>query len=306
MKLNWDSIRLWSWRSLQLVALLAILAAGSYWYFAAIPVVEHEVKSGELVAEVMGTGTLEARVKSTISPRISGRLQEVLVDMGDWVTAGSSYETRRCGFEAAGRNGATSVEVARAALDRLQADQVQAVAVLEQATADYKRDLPLVPTAISQQDMDKATVAWKTSQAGVARAEAALIEGRKQLIAAERDVTYRKALLDDTAIVAPFDGLIVERDATPAILPFQGGANLTLVSTKELWVTAWVDETEMSRLHPNQPARVAFRSESEKSYQGKVSRLGREADRETREFVVDVRVITLPENWAVGQRRSLH
>ena len=30
------------------------------WYFAAVPVAEYRVETGELVAEVMGTGTLEA------------------------------------------------------------------------------------------------------------------------------------------------------------------------------------------------------------------------------------------------------
>ena len=79
-----------------------------------------------------------------------------------------------------------------------------------------------------------------------------------------------------------------------------------LISTKEIWVSAWVDETEMSLLHPNQSARVVFRSEAGKNFQGKVTRLGREADRETREFVVDVRVVTLPENWAVGQRAEVY
>jgi hypothetical protein len=34
--------------------------------------------------------------------------------------------------------------------------------------------------------------------------------------------------------------------------------------------------------------------------------LGKEADRETREFVVDVRVGELPENWAVGQRGEVY
>ena len=36
-----------------------------------------------------------------------------------------------------------------------------------------------------------------------------------------------------------------------------------------------------------------------------MARLGREADRETREFVVDVRVKELPENWTIGQRAEV-
>jgi len=37
-----------------------------------------------------------------------------------------------------------------------------------------------------------------------------------------------------------------------------------------------------------------------------VARLGRQADRETREFTVDVHVLELPRNWAVGQRAEVY
>ena len=154
--------------------------------------------------------------------------------------------------------------------------------------------------------MDKATADWKTAQAGVARADAALVEGRKQLIAAETNLAYRKALLGDTEIVAPSDGLIVQRQRDPGDIAVPGSAILSLISTKELWITAWVDETEMSRVAIGQPARVVFRSEADKAYRGEVARLGRQADRETREFTVDVRVLELPKNWAVGQRAEVY
>lgn len=38
-----------------------------------------------IVEEVMGTGTLEARVSSTISPKIAGRISQVFADQGDVV-----------------------------------------------------------------------------------------------------------------------------------------------------------------------------------------------------------------------------
>jgi HlyD family secretion protein len=66
-----------------------------------------------------------------------------------------------------------------------------------------------------------------------------------------------------------------------------------------------VDETAMSDLVTGQPARVVFRSEPGTNYPGEVARLGRETDRETREFLVDVRVKELPRNWTVGQRAEV-
>lgn len=56
--------------------------------FAPVPVLVHEIRSGLITGEVMGTGTLEARVKTTISPRIQERLAEVLVDQNDRVETG--------------------------------------------------------------------------------------------------------------------------------------------------------------------------------------------------------------------------
>jgi HlyD family secretion protein len=299
----------WFWRVAKVIAAVALIGGIVYWLrFAPVPVAEHKVECGNIIAEVMGTGTLEAHFKSTISPRISGRLQEVVVDMGDSVKAGQVLaRLDDVELKPQVEMAQASVEVSRAMLDRLNADRSQALAVFEQATADHKRALDLLPkNAISQTDADKATADWKTAQAGVAHAEAALIEGRRELIAAERNLAYRKALLADTAVVAPVDGLIVQRQRDPGDIAVPGSAVLSLVSTKELWITAWVDETEMSRVAVGQPARVVFRCAPDKDYRGEVARLGRQADRETREFLVDVRVLEMPKNWAMGQRAEVY
>ena len=297
------------WQMVKLLALAAVAGGLIYWLkFSPLPVREHEVKLGDIVAEVMGTGTLEAHFKSTISPRISGRIQEVSVDMGDMVTAGQLLvRLDDVDMKPQVAIAEASVVVAQAAIERLQSDRLQATAVLEQTTTDRERALRLQPGgAISQEEVDKTTANWKIAQAGVARAEAAIVEGRKQLLAAEMSLAYRKALLSDTEIVAPSDGLIVERQRDPGDIAVPGSAVLSLISTKELWISAWVDETEMSRISIGQPARILFRSEPDKAYRGEVSRLGRQADRETREFTVDVRVLELPKNWAVGQRAEVY
>ena len=91
----------------------------------------------------------------------------------------------------------------------------------------------------------------------------------------------------------------------PAGVVVPGSSILQLISTNELWVSAWVDETASSGLATGQAARVAFRSGPGKSHPGEVARLSRETDRETREFLVDVRVQELPPNWTLGQRAEV-
>ena len=154
-------------------------------------------------------------------------------------------------------------------------------------------------------DLDKAREALTVAQAGIANSEAAVAEAQKELVAAEKTLQYHQARLADTQIIAPFDGLIVARQRDPGDVVVPGSSILTLISTDQLWVSAWVDETEMAKLAPDQPASVVFRSEPQRSYPGQVARLGRETDRETREFVVDVSVLELPSNWAVGQRADV-
>jgi HlyD family secretion protein len=98
---------------------------------------------------------------------------------------------------------------------------------------------------------------------------------------------------------------VVRRDRDPGGVVVPGGSLLQLISTNEIWVSAWVDETAMAGLATGQSARVVFRSEPGKNYSGEVARLGRETDRETREFLVDVRVKELPKLWTVGQRAEV-
>jgi multidrug resistance efflux pump len=168
------------------LAVVAVVAGIVYWFrFSPVPVKVHSVGVGEIVAEVMGTGTLEAHFKATISPRISGRLQEVLVDMGDHVSAGQVLaRLDDVELKPQVEMAEASVTVSQATLDTLQADRDEALAVVDQAKANHERALRLLPGgAISQEEVEKFTADWKKAKAGLARSEAAIIEGQKQLIA---------------------------------------------------------------------------------------------------------------------------
>lgn len=291
------------------LGLIAIVGYAVYRFTSSpIEVRAHLVRRGEITSEVMGTGTFEARTKVIISPRISGRLAEVLVDQGDRVVAGQLLVrlddedlTQQV------RIAESTIELSKASRGRFKADRDQAESVLIQARSEYERALQLAKSnSISQSETDKAREALDVATAGVARADAAMIEAEQQILLAERSLAFHQAQLADGKMLAPFDGLIIERYRDPGAIAVPGTSVLSMVSTDELWIAAWVDETAMASLSEGQPARVIFRSEPATAYAGRVARLGRQADRETREFVVEVSVLDLPKNWAVGQRAEVY
>ena len=176
-----------------------------------------------------------------------------------------------------------------------------------QARLTHERLLgALASSASARQEVDRAAEALAVAEAEIARAAAGFVEGQKRLAAAERSLDFHRARLHDTTVEAPFDGLVVRRDRDAGDVVTAGSSVLHVVSLEEMWITAWVDETELSRLAEGQTARVIFRSEPETEYPGVVVRLGRETDRETREILVDVRVDRLPATWAIGQRAEVY
>lgn len=297
---------LWTWGRWLIIPLIV----GGVVYqlrFAPVPAQSVSPKRQTIVSEVMGTGSLEARVSTTISPKIAGRIGQVLVDQGDTVEPQQLLvqlddEELQQQVEIA----KAYLEAAQAALVRLEADKTRSVAVFEQAERHHERMQSLHQKgATTREELDRAIESLAIAASDTTRAEAAISEGQKELLAAEKTLEYQRARLADTIIKAPFGGLVVVRQREAGDIAVPGSAILTLISTEVLWIRAWVDETEMSKLAVNQPARVVFRSQPQQNYPGIVVRLGRQADRETRQFVVDVQVSQLPANWAVGQRADV-
>ena len=81
-----------------------------------------------------------------------------------------------------------------------------------------------------------------------------------------------------------------------------GVSIMDIVERDTIWASVWVDETRLAEIRPGQAAQVVMRSMPGRAFAGKVKRLARETDRETREHLVDIGLDELPENWSLGQR----
>lgn len=276
--------------------------------FAPVSVIGYSVGKGDVVAEAMGTGTVGVRTRAVIGSRIQGRVVELGADQNDRVSKGQmlvrlddSDLARQAEMAEAG------LAATRATLERVRADGDRAKAVLDQARLSNRRFEELrAAQSVSQSDLDKSLEGLRVAEADVARAKAAVEEAVRQVETAEKTVAYRKALVDETRIASPFDGLIVRRDREIGDIVVPGAPVFDLIDPQVVWVSAWVDESRMAEIRRDQPARIVFRSEPEVEYPGRVARVGREVDRETREYVVDVFVDRLPSAWALGQRADVH
>ncbi|MCO5169000.1 MAG: efflux RND transporter periplasmic adaptor subunit [Planctomycetes bacterium] len=296
-------------RRVVLVLAAAGLVGGGLWAALRPPPLErrHVVSAGEVVAEALGTGTLEARVGVMVAPEVTGRLVEVTVDEGDPVKAGDlllrvdDTELQRQVLMAA-----ADLQAAEASLARATAETTRAQAVADAAARELARVRELAArTILPAADLDRATDAHAVADAGLAAARAGAAEASRRQEAAAQGLAVREARLAESRVRSPVDGLVVRRLREPGDVVIAGGPVLSIVATREMWVRAWVDESELPRLAPGLPARVVFRAEPGRDLPGVVARVGREVDRETREVLVDVRVEALPAAWAVGQRADV-
>ena len=295
-----------SWKWILLIILIALVIYKVK--FSPVPVSTSVALNGEVVEEVMGTGTLEAHYQTSVSSKIQGLIVELLADQNDWVESGQLLA--RLDDSDLAREVSTQeaiVNADEATVERVKADQARSKAIFDQAQKDYDRYAGLlVSKSISQEVMDKTVQGLAVAEADVARSIAAIREADRQVLAAKERLRFQQARLGDTRIYSPFSGLIVRRDRDVGDIVVPGATIFRLVSTREMWVSAWIDETSMAGLKAGQKARVIFRSETKQAFNGKVVRVGREVDRETREFKVDVGLESLPQNWAVGQRAEVY
>jgi HlyD family secretion protein len=276
--------------------------------FMPMSVSVHRVSKGQVIAEVMGTGTLEARTRTTVSSKIQGRLTQIMADQNIYVKKGQVLARTDAGELLDQVNIAeASLNAAKATAERVRTDETRAKVILSQAKRDYQRYIKLSESkTISESDLEKNREKLSIAEADMSKASAAITEAMLQIVTAEKNLLYQRSRLENTEIFSPFDGLVVRRSMEAGDIVVPGASIFQLISTDEMWVSAWVDESAMSGLAADQPVRIVFRSDPSESYPGKVVRLGREVDRETREFLADVRTEHLPDNWAVGQRAEVY
>lgn len=197
---------------------------------------------------VLATGSLLAQEQATLSVKVPGRLTVLAVDLGSAVTQGdliAQIEPRD--YELRVQQAAAALSQARATLglplegedDHIAPEQTspvrQAKAVLDEASANRERVLHLSQQGISSAaERDTVEAAHKVA---LNKYEAALDDARtRQATLAQRraELELARKQLADTAVRAPFDGVVQTRIANLGEYVATGSPVVRLVKTNPL------------------------------------------------------------------------
>jgi len=302
-----------AWRKGKLTSLLGLLVvamlAGTVMYlrwFAPIAVHAHPVQAGDIVGEVFGRGTIESEREAQLGFDLIGRLSEVLVDEGMRVSLGQALARLYPEQVTADlRTATSSVAAARAALVRLAAEERRAHANVEAATREQRRAVALGTSgAATTQQLEIADDSLRVARADLDRVLAQRVEATRSIDVAEGGAAQRGATMLRATLLAPFDGLITRRLREPGDTVSVGTTVLRLVDTDHVYVSAWIDETMLSKVHEGQSAQIVLPG-STQATPGVVERVGWESDRQTHELLVDVAPTQPLGRIAMGQRADV-
>lgn len=273
-------------------------------YATPVPATAYRVAVADVAIEVRGPGVLDADRHTVLSTTAQGRLQDVHVAPGDFVSAGAALvelenETQRLDLAIARHQ----AESALRRLDEAQAQRRRDEALLIRATRELERQQTLSGRGVASDGaLDLAEADHRAAEAAVAEADARLRRLTADRRAADRTVALKETALQETQITAPFDGVVTRQHRAQGDVAAPGEPLVELVDPSSLVLGVRLDESQMAAIAREQRATVTFVSERDRAYAARVVRIGRQVDDETREFTVDLALDALPRNWALGQR----
>lgn len=254
---------------LSLGALLVIGVA--VWFFflrgdgKADPYRTEAVQRGEIVRSVSASGTLEALVTVEVGSQISGQVTQVLVDYNDHVKKGQVLAILDP------QNQRSAVEQSQAQILSAQAGVSTAQAQVALAQAEYDRQKFLFDRGIvAQAALDTANASLRTANASVRQAQAQVAQQQASLRA-------NQATLGRTTIVAPIDGIIIDRQIEPG-QTVASGLNVAVLFTlaqdlSRVQTLIKVDEADIGSVKVGQPVRFTVDAFPSDNFVGEVTQI---------------------------------
>ena len=232
------------------------------------------------------SGYVVAQRKSALASKVTGRLIWLGVEEGSFVKKDQVIaRLENQDVSASKDQAAANVNVARFNLEQAQAE-------LRDASVSLNRNKELLSRGVvARQTYDDVLARYEKAVAGVAAAEAALKANTAALEGAA-------ALLEYTLIRAPFDAVVLTKDADigDIVTPLGAAANakaavVTIADMSSLEVEADVSESNLNQVRLGQPCEIQLDALPEQRFRGEVHLRVPTADRSKATVMVKVRFL---------------
>jgi membrane fusion protein, multidrug efflux system len=255
-------------------------------------------------AAVQTTNDAYVRAETTqLSSRVAGEVLVVAFKDFQRVKAGELLvQIDPADYQAQVDQAQAGVEGAKAALDNLnnqvelqyatiaqaEAQQSSAEAIQVEAQQEQARQKTLTQTdAGTRQKLEQAVAELAKAEADVHANRALIAAQRHQLevlagtkkqrtadvLGAQATLAAAKLRLGYTKIIAPFDGVVGEREVQPGDYVNIGSNLINVVPLPDVYVIANYKETQLTRVKPGQPVEITIDSFPDQTLHGRVERI---------------------------------
>ncbi len=235
-----------------IIVVVVVLAFGRRAVEVAVVPAREGGTGGTTVLNASGYVTPQRR--ATVSAKITGKIKDVLIEEGVHVAAGQVL-ARLDDVDAVAALRAAQADraVAAASLDDLEVRLSNARRTLERYRDLRKSE------SVSEEALDNA-------ETTVASFEAQIVLANERIKASESAVDIARQNVENCTIRAPFDGIIVSKDAQPGemVSPISAGGGYTrtgiatVVDMTSLEVEVDVGESYIARVMPGQPVETVL------------------------------------------------
>src|SRR5579885_48659 len=240
------------------------------------------------------SGNIEAHESVLSFKAVQSRIVELPFDEGQWVTRGtliarlddSDYRQNVATAEAKVEQSVQQLAASQANLEAARKVVVNDEADLKQKTIDFSRFQALWESgATPTQSRDLAETAYDKSKAAYMRDVALRAAAERSVTAAEaavktarEDLKLQKIILGYTVLTAPFDGVILTRQAELGEVMLPGAPVVTLADLDHVWLRGYVNEPDIGRVRFGQPAAITTDTFPGKTYDGRISSIASRAE----------------------------
>ena len=210
---------------------------------------EHRPQDGGGATVLNASGYVTARRQATVSSKVTGKVTEVLIEEGMEVEEGQILARLDTTNVSAG------LQLAEAQLGAARSAVRETEVRRDEAEIELRRQERLVEANVASQEvLDRARA---ERDALVAR----LDRQKEEVAVAARQLAVWRQELEDRTIRAPFDGIVVAKNAQPGemISPISAGGGFTrtgigtVVDMTSLEIEVDVNEAYINRVRADQP-----------------------------------------------------